>query len=194
MVNRVRREIPGVGHAEFNLSRRRDIRVGDRLLPPWADVTVTDPGGQWEMVLRLEVIDSVPRCRSLSLTAADPNTLITDAALGRISVEGIARRVYQAIGARITTRGGSTAVVEGLGDQSREGWPVALRMSRRRTRKITPDFLAGVARVYRAHVSDAPAKAVQDAFGVSLSMAGVYIRQARDLGLLPETTPGKKLA
>lgn len=194
MVKRVRREIPGLGYAEFNLSRRRDIRVGDRLLPPWADVTVTDPGGQWEMVLRLEVIDSVPRCRSLSLTAKDPCTLITDASLRRVSVEDITRRVYQAIGARITTRRGSLAVVEGLGDQSREGWPTALRMSRRRTRKITPDFLAEVARVYRDHIADTPTKAVSEAFDVSTRMASVYVRQARDLGLLPQTTRGKKLA
>lgn len=71
-----------------------------------------------------------------------------------------------------------------------------LRQSRRRKRKLTKEFLTDVARVYReaASAGDAPVKAVAEHWGMDPSKpytARGWVMEARKLGLLPPTSPGK---
>ena len=67
----------------------------------------------------------------------------------------------------------------------------ARRQSRR---KVTPEFLADVANLYREYLDDGPWQAIQDRYGVSASTAGRYVLLARRAGLLPPTDPGKRKA
>lgn len=76
-----------------------------------------------------------------------------------------------------------------------EGYRAAVenvaRRSRRRNVRATPDFLAEVARIYRAN-ADAPVEAVREYFGpIGHSTAARYVKLARDAGLLPATSRGK---
>ncbi len=56
---------------------------------------------------------------------------------------------------------------------------------------ITEETIREVARVYRANATRRPTQAVAKAFGVQHRTASKYVRRARDIGLLPETTAGK---
>jgi len=59
--------------------------------------------------------------------------------------------------------------------------------------KVTPDLLAEVARIYTEAGlrGEAPIKAVQEFYKCSYRTAQDYATKARELKLLPETTPGK---
>jgi len=61
-------------------------------------------------------------------------------------------------------------------------------------RRLTPALLAEVAQVYRARIDDRPTAAVAAAFGVAHRTAALYVQRAREAGLLPPTTRGKKRA
>lgn len=54
------------------------------------------------------------------------------------------------------------------------------------------DFLTAVATTYRQAFDSAPTKHVAATFGVARRTAGLYIDQARQAGLLPATTRGRK--
>ena len=69
----------------------------------------------------------------------------------------------------------------------RQLWPEGYR-------SITPEFLKAVADVYRRNVDGAPTATVAKAFGVKRRMASQYVDRARQAGLLPPTTQGKKKA
>ena len=59
--------------------------------------------------------------------------------------------------------------------------------------KITPDFLAEVARIYTEAGlrGERPIKAIEEFYKCSYRTAQDYATKARELKLLPETTPGK---
>lgn len=59
--------------------------------------------------------------------------------------------------------------------------------------KVTPDFLAEVARIYtEAGIrGERPIKAIEEFYKCSYRTAQDYATKARELKLLPETTPGK---
>lgn len=56
------------------------------------------------------------------------------------------------------------------------------------------DELSAIAEVYRANISDRPVEAVQEHFDLARRTADRRIRAARDAGLLPPTTRGRKNA
>lgn len=55
----------------------------------------------------------------------------------------------------------------------------------------TPEFLAQVAEIYRAHLDHAPVQAVAKALRVERWSAGRYVSLARQRGYLPPTSQGK---
>ena len=86
---------------------------------------------------------------------------------------------------------GRTTLVQPIEDR-------AALMNVRRARsgrpRIPQERLEKVADVYREHIEDRPTEAVSGAFGVSHRTAARYVQQAREGGLLPDTTPGKRKA
>ena len=62
----------------------------------------------------------------------------------------------------------------------------------RSARKITPAFLERVAETYRTNLNGNPTEAVARTEGVAHRTAGGYVEKARDAGILPPTTRGKK--
>jgi hypothetical protein len=59
---------------------------------------------------------------------------------------------------------------------------------------VTRTELEEVARVYRQHFDASPTRAVQLLGGYSERTAARRVQQARDEGLLPKTTPGRRKA
>ena len=63
-----------------------------------------------------------------------------------------------------------------------------------RMRGATREELEAVAATYRANIGWNPTEAVQRAYGYTPRTASRRVQQARDAGLLPNTTQGRKLA
>jgi hypothetical protein len=59
---------------------------------------------------------------------------------------------------------------------------------------LTARAVSGSAKIYRQHIDDRPTEAVSRAFGKSHRTAARWVQQAREAGLLPDTTPGKRKA
>ena len=66
-------------------------------------------------------------------------------------------------------------------------------IDRKIRQKITPDFLAEVARIYTEAGlrGERPIKAIEEFYKCSYRTAQDYATKAREQKLLPETTPGK---
>lgn len=154
-------------------------------------------GDQPRLAMRLEVINRVPQCREVRVSSSANDREVRQRDLSAVRVAEIVTEVYAMLSAQIVDeRDGILTVAEPGGGSALEQAVQEVAESRkgRGSRKITNEFLAEVAETYRSNINGNPAKAVEVGFGVSPRMAGVYIRKARDLGLLPETTGGKKRA
>jgi len=195
---RVRRRIGTVGYAELPVfSPARYVRVGDRMLPPWVDVVMPGAGGQPRLALRLEVIDGVPQCRELTLSSSEGGREIRQLDLRAVHVDELVAEIYGMLAMRVVSEGDGVITVAEHGDDAGQADAVrTIREARkgRHARKITPEFLAEVARVYRENIDGNPTQAVERAFDVSKRMASLYVSRAREAGLLPPTTRGRKRA
>ncbi|GAB1811127.1 DUF6214 family protein [Mycobacterium sp. MUNTM1] len=69
-----------------------------------------------------------------------------------------------------------------------------VRRARSGRPRMSPEHLQKVAEIYREHINDRPTEAVRLAFGKEHRTAARYVQQAREAGLLPPTTPGKRKA
>jgi len=180
------------GWAEADAGAAR-VRIGDRLVPRVVAAHFTGADGQPALDLVLEVVNGVPQCRELRLTAIAGRREIKRLDLDAIHLTEWVEDLFALFASRIVSEeGGVTTSVMRLDDHV--GAADQMRQARRgkSARKLTPDFLAGVADVYRAHLGGAPTQAVASAFGVQGRMASKYVQLARSAGLLPLTTPGKK--
>jgi len=100
----------------------------------------------------------------------------------------VADKVVSALWALITESGAIPSEWQGMA-------PFAAKHkhtpTRRRNNKITPEFLAQVAELYREAPINAKMRAVRETLGVSGPTASNYVYQARQHGLLePSTTHG----
>jgi hypothetical protein len=113
--------------------------------------------------------------------------------LRAIPLEDWIEDMFGAVAARVISEddGVVTAVEEDSPDRLREASKVVQRARSASRQVITDEMLREVARVYRAHANRRPTQAVAQAFGVQHRTAAKYVRRARDLELLPETTAGK---
>lgn len=197
MEHRARKRFGSVGYAEYDPHWPEWIRVLDRLLPPWVDVVIPGSGDQPTLTAHLEVINNVPMCTSLKVERVDGGREVRQRDLSAVHVSEIVNEIYGALSLKFEIDEDGVLIASegfGRGIQAEAIKQIAESRKGRGARKITPEFLQGVADIYRANIADNPAQSVQRELGVSPRMAGVYIRRARDLGLLPETTGGKKKA
>jgi len=191
-------EWPFRNHPEYELvahagwpADRGDVRsrVGEDVLMPRL-VTLTAIG-RGLPVVEAEVVvgdDGVPRCRSVRVASEGPARDVQTSDLSAISVDALVEMVAGLLG---STDDEDPAVwADGRGpDAVREHRVIrAVRAARSdaRRRKVTPELLKKVAAVYQAN-PDAPTRAVQAAFpDIAHRTAGLYVRRARDAGLLPQ--------
>lgn len=186
-----------MGYVDYPGDRKDYVRIGDRLLPPWADVVMPGGGGQPQLTMRLEVVNHVPQCRAVHITSHEDGREVKPADLKAVHVTEIMEEIFGALSVRIVSEDGERiTVAEEWGEHAQGDAVQAIAAARRgrHVRKITPAFLEEVATIYRDNVSSNPTQAVQRAFDVSRRMAAEYVSRARGEGFLPPTTPGKKRA
>ncbi|WP_072687799.1 hypothetical protein [Rhodococcus marinonascens] len=123
-----------------------------------------------------------PEVRSLTVVQRDGGPPVTGTALRSIAIQSVVRQfVKQQIEIEHGIEAGAEVVALGLLSTSEA----------RQLKKLgpQPETIEQVARVYRLaeFMSDAPTKAIEDAFEVSRSTAGAWIGRARAAGLIAPT-------
>lgn len=186
-----------IGWIDWDLSGP-EVRVADRLLP--AEIEVNFPGAkdQPSLRMRLAVVDGVPQCRSLTIEAKDGGRQVRTTDVRAVALEDWVETLYSYTATVIIDEvdGQMTTGVYTLDEAELRKTEHAIQKARATSRRtITDDFLAEVATVYRAHVNDRPVEAVRAATGAgSYRTASMYVQRARAAGLLPATSPGKRMA
>ncbi len=172
------------------------VRVGDFLLPRRAAYEVTGDDGSPDLHVRFEVRDGRPECVEIRMTAkqngrglrtSDAQVLTLDAMKIGVFAEVALLSVYDPE-TNVTT---SSHVTD-----EREFWRALNEVDavvKAPQRGITKVELEQVAKVYAENLHGSPVKAVQAVLGYkSERTAARRVQQARDEGLLPPTTAGKR--
>ncbi|GGO83450.1 hypothetical protein [Nonomuraea cavernae] len=184
---------------EFGYAERQPdtplVRVGDRLLPQRIDVVLPGDGSQPRFTARLEVVGGIPQCREIAIASVEGGREVKQLDLRGIGIAEMVEEVFALFATRVIFEGeGHITAVKEIGEKAHVETLRMIADARKGkgARKITPEFLAEVARVYKDNAGKSPTVAVQRSFNVSPRMAGNYIRRARDLGMLPEVTDGRR--
>lgn len=191
------KRIGTIGYAQADMGAENLVRVGDRLLPKSIEVVLPGGGGQPRLTARLELIDKVPQCREITFSSVEGGREIRQHDLRGISIADMVEGIYAGFSQKIIQeKDGVITAVEASGEiaYTEALKDIAAVRKGRGARKIDKQFLTEVAEVYRAHIDGRPTHAVQQAFNVGPSMAADYVARARQAGLLPPTTRGKKKA
>jgi hypothetical protein len=141
--------------------------------------------------LQFEVVDGVPQCRRLEITATEGGREIRPSDVHSIHVDHVLELIYPKIG--IAVEHGSGLEPSWSGTLGGAGVLPAVRSARKgRPRTMTPELLGEVAAIYREHVTGGtPAVEVARFFSVAPRTARLYIKKARDSGLLGGSIPGR---
>jgi hypothetical protein len=173
------------------------IRVGDRLLPPKALVEFPGAEGQPALTMELAVVRGVPQCRRVVIESHEGGRDVRTMDLRAVALNDWVEKLYALVATKIVEeKEGVVTATHSLAEPVvRESMKVIETARKQGRRKLDdPDFLRGVADVYRQNLDDRPVEAVQAAYGGKYRTAADYVQRARKAGLLPPTTPGKKKA
>lgn len=184
------------GHGRAFYDDSAMTTVGDRRVPVQIQVEVRGGVAEPDLSLKIQVRQGVPVYTEVVLRARPDGPEIRAKDLTYIYLNDW---LEQIVAACTFTQGESGHwMVQTIGGERGKAERVAAVANLRRVRtgrSRTPrERLLKIAETYREHVNDRPTEAVSRAFGVSHATAARYVRQARDAGLLPPTTPGKKKA
>jgi hypothetical protein len=160
------------------------VVLGDALVPPKASMTFEGRDGTPDATLRFEIRDGRPECVEVHVMAGPDGRGIRSADLAMVNVDTVTIAVF--------------AQLAEIGLQSEAERLSAFRsVSEARLRRrptVTRTDLEEVAKVYRKHLKSDPTAAVARQLGYTHRTAARRVAQAREAGLLPATTPGKRKA
>lgn len=169
----------GYGAASYDPSDR--VQVGDRRVPNNIFVLIRGGANQPDYEMTIEVRDGIPRWSAVTLRARPDGPEVRDKDFGVLRLldwlEPIVAMCSIAHGAKPA-----------------DDWTALAEIRRVTTGRprISRERLQQVAKIYKQHYDDRPTAAVAAAFGKDPRTAARYVRLARDAGLLPDTTKGKK--
>jgi hypothetical protein len=172
------------------------VRLGDALVSKKVEWGHNGDNGHPDVVMRFEVRDGRPECVGIVITAKPDGRGIQTSDLEDLRIDPRAQQAFrhhafpitddqvnvQRLAADMAPTDPDYATVDKSVHEARHG----------QRKPVARAELETVARVYRTHVAGNPTRAVQEWFQYSPRTAARRIRQARDAGLLPDTTKGKK--
>jgi hypothetical protein len=173
----------------------RAVRVGDRLLPPFVDVTFPGIDGQPSLFMRLEVVDGVPVCVEVRVERSEGGREVRTLDLRAVRLQDWTDDIFAAFAAEIVDESNGVIIAKSSDDDLVDLETVRQFQAARKgkgARKLDRAFLEKAAAVYRDQFDARPIEAVAGAFGVSTRTASLYITSARRAGILPETSRGRK--
>jgi transposase len=159
--------------------------VGDRFVS-------TGLAGEHDPTVRLSfaVVDGVPQCRRVEITATDGGREVRPSDVHSVHLEHVLELVYSKV--TFAVHDGSGLEQSWSATLGGEGVLEAVRSARKgRPRKMTPALLAEVATIYREHVTGTPSAEVARRFEVTARTARLYVQRARQAGLLGDSIPGR---
>lgn len=169
--------------------------VPDHHMPEWVELEAygfDEP----DVCLRIELRDGIPRLVDLRFRAGPNSREVMAKDVRDQDLSGFVEVFYGGLVIRVDRGDGKTVVRQFIDPETQFSRQIHdfLRQRRSGKRRITGDFLARVAEVYRNNIDHAPTEAVSRTFGVKHRQATDYVKQARDRGLLPQTKQGRAKA
>jgi transposase len=152
----------------------------------------TGLAGEHEPTIRLSlvVVDGVPQCRRVEITATDGGREVRPSDVHSLHLEHVLEQIYRKVA--LAVHDGSGLDPSWSGTFGDEGIREVVRSARKgRPRKMTSALLAEVATVYRQHVTSTPTAEIARRFEVSDRTARLYVQRARQAGLLGGSIPGR---
>lgn len=174
------------------------VRLGDFVVPVRASWVFEGANGDPDAEVHFEVREGRPQCVEVSLKSKPNGRSVRTSDLGQLSLDAMTTSIY-ARSSQMAVYDPETNVttMSPITDE-RAFWAAinatdaAVKAPRRGTTKAE---LEQVAKVYRDNVGGRPVEAVAAVMGYgSQRTAARRVEQARDAGLLPPTTPGKRKA
>ena len=164
---------------------------------------VDKASGAPDLEARFEVRDGVPECTEFTLRSKPGGRAVRTADLRLFDMDGFTLHVFTRKGAVLKKPEGTAGAAQPLASE-REWWAAnaAVAEAQRGRRSVSRWELEEVARIYNDNIhgtssatspAPGPTKAVEQALRLSGRTAARRVQQARDAGLLPPTTPGRKL-
>lgn len=190
------------GTTHTNASMAGYVKIDEQTAVPSAVVfEATGDNGHPDITARFEVRDGRPECVDVHFRAKPKGRAITEADMGRLRVEQMAVEMFALWAMKYERTATGTAYTRHSSDSPAgtevQRWAEREMFERQQRVRRPPSALEleQVATVYREHVDDRPTAAVQREMGyASQRTAARRVQQARDAGLLPPTTPGKRRA
>jgi hypothetical protein len=169
-------------------------RIGDVTVPRVAVYAHDGDVGEPDLEVTFEIRDGRPECVDFHVRAKPDGRGIRTADLQMVTnLDAIAVNVYAAVA---PVPGGSAFNWMWRQDEEHTKRVQRAAYEARKARRgtVTRAALEEVARVYRENLKASPTEAVSLLLGYSKRTAARRVQQAREAGLLPQTTPGKRKA
>jgi hypothetical protein len=171
------------------------VELGDMAVPRVAVYGHDGDEGEPDLEVTFEVRDGRPECVDFHVRAKPSGRGIRTADLQMVTnLDAMAEYVYE----RVTPVPGGSAfnwMWRQTPENAERARRAAYEARKARRGTVTRAELEQVAKVYREHLDKGPTKAVELLVGYdSARTAARRVQQAREAGLLPATTPGKRKA
>jgi hypothetical protein len=161
------------------------VALGDTVVPPKAVMTFEGAKGSPDVEMNFEIRDGRPECVGVNIQAKKDGRGIRSADLAMFNLDNLVTGVF----AQLATFPAAKDDAEWF---AAERDVHEARSARRGA--VTRAELDKVAEVYREHVNASPTRAVALLLDYTERTAARRVQQAREAGLLPKTTPGKRKA
>ena len=165
--------------------------------PDFVDFEMDGDKGAPDVKIKVEMRDGVPEVTEFRMVAKPKGRAVRTSDLRAwTSLEGFALNEIRRAAVKRLPDGGENIFERGPADE-REFWKIRrdLQHAQDTRRGPSQEELEEVAEVYRASIDSKPTEAVEVQMGyTSRRTAARRVRQARDAGLLPQTTKGQKRA
>jgi hypothetical protein len=177
------------------------VSLGDAAVPRRMRLEMDGAGRAPDLTMLFEIRSGRPECVEITVTAKGDgrgvlasDLQVLQRRLGALTAEAFARMAAKPV---YRQRDGELAGAYGrLGSERRQRVERDLYEARSSRRGVvTTAELEQVARVYREYLDASPTRMVRQQLGYqSERTAARRVQQAREAGLLPVTTPGKRKA
>ncbi|MGI8751516.1 MAG: hypothetical protein ACR2MN_04255 [Acidimicrobiales bacterium] len=167
------------------------VVIGDRAVPKRIEVTAPGADGQPGLRLVLEVVDGVPRCSELALTAVEGGRGVRQLDLDAINVNDWVAEIFASHAGVVRQIGNLTQIAYGPDTPERHFTAAEQFRRARRTRsprRLNRVFLQTVADAYNSYkpapgVRPAPTRHVADVLNVGHRTASGYLTKVREAGI-----------
>jgi hypothetical protein len=183
----------------LKISGEYDV-IENHWMPIWVEWVTHGYDGP-DLLARIEVRSGRPELVRLEWSANQHQREIRERDLRALEIVGLVEVLYAGLTYQVDPETGATHRATGAtdGGEHPPAFFAAQRFIDRQRRPeiyrtMTPDTLKAVAKIYTDAVGGAPRAAVARLLGVSPRTASRYVDAAREAGLLPKTSRGRKNA